>query len=319
MRRVQPTIQSYDWGMNHPCSPFVDELVVDGKVAEIWWGSHPKGCLVDKETQQEIKTVPFLLKLLFVEKPLSLQVHPSPEQVQPYFFPDPLPKPEMIIAMTFFEALCGFLPSSQVQNVISSIPLLSQYPDFSTLFQLDKNNILLILKSVYNYSETRKHQSPFSLFLTLFHLYPDDPATLAPFYMNHVSLSQGQALIIPGSQPHCYLSGQGIECMPCSDNIVRCGLTRKECHPPLFFTLSSRQPVLVQTTSYHHPCLDPYFSLSHQPCLATKNSIVLVLKGEGKINHVSTRQGDSWIVVDNDQLIQFDPHLLYVITVMPCT
>jgi mannose-6-phosphate isomerase class I len=136
--------------------------------------------------------------------------------------------------------------------------------------------------------------------------------------MNHVSLTKGQALIIPGSQPHCYLSGQGIECMPCSDNIVRCGLTRKECNPQFFFTLSTQQPVLVQTTSYHHPCLDPYFSLYHQPCLATKNSIVLVLKGEGTINHVETCQGDSWIV-ENDQPILFDPNLLHVITVMPCT
>lgn len=317
MRRVQPTIQSYDWGMNHPCSPFVNDLV-DGKVAEIWWGSHPKGCLVDKETQQEINTVPFLLKLLFVEKPLSLQVHPSPEQVKQYSFSDPLPKPEIIIAMTSFKALCGFLPSSQVQKFISSIPLLSQYLDFSKLFQLDKNDLQPILNSVKYYSKKRNNELPYSLFLTLFHLYPNDPATLAPFYMNHVSLTQGQALIIPGSQPHCYLSGQGIECMPCSDNIVRCGLTRKECHPQMFFSLCTLQPVIVQTKSYDHPCLDPYFSLHHHSCLAKKNSIVLVLKGEGTINNDETRQGDSWIV-ENDQLIQFDPQRLHVITAMPCT
>lgn len=318
MRRVKPTIRSYEWGMTDSCSPFVDlHHNNSGKVAELWWGSHPKGCLVDKETKQEITTVPFLLKLLFIETPLSLQVHPTSEQIKQHAFPDPLPKPEMIIAMTTLEALCGFRQPSEIKQLISSIPLLSQYPEFSTLFRLDSKDLQHLMTSVFHYSNDRKHEPPYSVFLTLLDLYPEDPATLAPFYMNHVSLTQGQALILPASQPHCYLSGQGLECMPCSDNIVRCGLTRKETDPKLFFILSTMQPVIVQTT-YEHPCFYPYFSLHAQPCFGKKNSIVLVLQGEGTINHRETRQGDSWML-DTDQPIVFNPDSLHIMMAMPCT
>src|SRR5207302_9452981 len=72
--------------------------------------------------------LPFLTKLLAAEKPLSLQVHPGLQQAREGFarenaaglaadapernYRDDNHKPEMIFALTPFEALCGFRPAA---------------------------------------------------------------------------------------------------------------------------------------------------------------------------------------------------------------
>lgn len=40
-------------------------------------------------------------------------------------------------------------------------------------------------------------------------------------------MEPGQAIFLPAKEPHAYLSGDCIECMACSDNVVRAGLTPK--------------------------------------------------------------------------------------------
>lgn len=300
MRRLKPLIKKYDWGMDSSVSMarfFVDN---NEKIAEIWWG-HPHVCILDS---QETVKIPYLLKMLFVEKPLSLQVHPTSEQLFQYpCFKDPSPKPEIVIAMTDFEALCGFLSKEKIQERISNVPILSQYKDFKELFHVpDVGNLL---NKVKDYAIKNVHDSHVSVFLSLLENYPSDAAALCPFYMNHVCLKKGQALIIPASQPHCYLSGQGVECMPPSDNVVRCGLTKKPCDLELFFKISNKiEDVLVKEYPFHHEELDKYFHLNvEKSCFCLKNSIVLVLEGEGFINNEKeTRVGDSWIVEMDTEL-----------------
>ena len=158
------------------------------------------------------------------------------------------------------------------------------------------------------------------VFLSLLGLYPSgDPAVLCPFYMNHVSLTKGQALVIPASQPHCYLSGQGVECMPCSDNVVRCGLTHKTCGIPLFFeiTAASPQEVVVKNYPYDHPELTPYFRLiiPNGSCYCRKGSILLVLDGEGVVDGNNVQKGGSWIV--QEETIIHVPENLYILVAMP--
>mmetsp|Transcript_5297 Transcript_5297/g.11190 ORF Transcript_5297/g.11190 Transcript_5297/m.11190 type:complete len:573 (+) Transcript_5297:175-1893(+) len=58
-------------------------------------------------------------------------------------------------------------------------------------------------------------------------IYPDDPCVLSPLFFNHVKIAKGQALYIRTNEPHAYISGELIECMACSDNVVRVGLTPK--------------------------------------------------------------------------------------------
>jgi mannose-6-phosphate isomerase len=48
-----------------------------------------------------------------------------------------------------------------------------------------------------------------------------------PFLLNAVVLEVGDAIFLPANEPHAYLSGDCIECMAASDNVVRAGLTPK--------------------------------------------------------------------------------------------
>lgn len=329
MRQVKPIVKTYDWGMpvGTSCAlSFIkddndDDSIFYDKVAELWWG-HPS--VIVRETKENIE-IPYLLKLLFVSKPLSLQVHPTSLQVQQFSFTDPSPKPEIVIALTDFEALCGFLSTEKILQNIEKIPPLSPYMSFRSLFSVPDADTLI--QSVHEYAlKSREEHASCRIFLSLLELYPSgDPAVLCPFYMNHVCLSKGQALVIPASQPHCYLSGQGVECMPPSDNVVRSGLTSKPCDIPLFFTITENSPQdpIIKEYPYNHPELDPFFLLSLPDktttatgsCVGVQGSVILVLDGEGTINGTPTQKGDSWII--DEMMMTISPSGVDIIMAVP--
>lgn len=263
-KKLEPFVKDYDWGMR--ASESMASLFVSGDqlVAELWW-------LVES----------FLLKMLFVARPLSLQAHPNREQVaaRPNLFPDPHPKPEVVIALTRFEALCGFLSPERVAYNITGTNL---PPSFESLFRLNTEETRALIADTLVRVRVLPPRRDIEVFRLLSDLHPGDPAVLAPFYMEHVCLERGEALVVPGGQPHCYLSGQGVECMPPSDNIVRCGLTRKPVDTRLFFELCVPQPVAVRTHPYRHEALDPYFRMCcpKGPYLCKKGSVVLRLSGD---------------------------------------
>jgi mannose-6-phosphate isomerase len=66
-----------------------------------------------------------------------------------------------------------------------------------------------------------------SLFLRLCEQYPGDVGAFCAFVMNHVTLRPGEALVMAANEPHAYLSGECVEVMATSDNVVRAGLTPK--------------------------------------------------------------------------------------------
>lgn len=57
--------------------------------------------------------------------------------------------------------------------------------------------------------------------------YPNDVGVLAALLFNHLKLNPGEALYIGANEPHAYLTGECVECMAASDNVVRAGLTPK--------------------------------------------------------------------------------------------
>ena len=65
------------------------------------------------------------------------------------------------------------------------------------------------------------------LVLRLEKQYPADVGVIAAFFLNHVKLNPGEALFLGANEPHAYLSGECVECMATSDNVVRAGLTPK--------------------------------------------------------------------------------------------
>lgn len=57
--------------------------------------------------------------------------------------------------------------------------------------------------------------------------FPNDIGSLSIFFLNILQLKPGDAIFLAANEPHAYLSGDCIECMACSDNVIRAGLTPK--------------------------------------------------------------------------------------------
>ena len=107
------------------------------RVAELWMGTHPNGpSRVVGETGAASATLkehigaglPYLFKVLSVNKALSIQAHPDKSLAEelhadrPNVYKDPNHKPEMAIAVTRFEAMCGFRPMHEIALFLESVP-----------------------------------------------------------------------------------------------------------------------------------------------------------------------------------------------------
>jgi mannose-6-phosphate isomerase len=57
--------------------------------------------------------------------------------------------------------------------------------------------------------------------------YPADVGILSIFFLNYLRLAPGEAVCLAANEPHAYLSGECVECMAASDNVVRAGFTPK--------------------------------------------------------------------------------------------
>jgi len=74
--------------------------------------------------------LPFLFKVLSINKALSIQAHPNKKLAEQLHkkdsknYPDDNHKPEMTIAITPFDGLCGFRPLAEISNFLDTVPSL---------------------------------------------------------------------------------------------------------------------------------------------------------------------------------------------------
>ena len=74
--------------------------------------------------------LPFLFKVLSISKALSIQAHPNKKLAEQLHerdsehYPDDNHKPEMTIAITPFEGLCGFRPLNEIRHFLKTVPSL---------------------------------------------------------------------------------------------------------------------------------------------------------------------------------------------------
>src|SRR6266536_2509293 len=74
--------------------------------------------------------LPFLFKVLSIGKALSIQAHPNKKLAEQLHakdsknYPDDNHKPEMTIAITPFDGLCGFRPLGEISHFLSTVPAL---------------------------------------------------------------------------------------------------------------------------------------------------------------------------------------------------
>ncbi|KAH8687982.1 mannose-6-phosphate isomerase [Tricladium varicosporioides] len=306
--RLQCGVNSYDWGKVGKDSaaakfaaatPADDFSIQDDKpYAELWMGTHPSNpskdlttkrtlldlvqdnqALMSKEINEKFENkLPFLFKVLSIGKALSIQAHPNKKLAEQLHkrdsknYPDDNHKPEMTIAITPFDGLCGFRPLAEISHFLSTIPVLknlvgeseaeayqstikgqetSQKMDdeeknkkalqtaFSALMRSKKEEVE---KASRELVETAEKEGPdfaggggpsnsgkelADLVIRLNKQFPGDIGLFVLFFLNYVKLEVGEAMFLKADDIHAYLSGDIIECMAASDNVVRAGFTPK--------------------------------------------------------------------------------------------
>jgi mannose-6-phosphate isomerase len=237
METLVGAVQHYAWG-DHDFIPNLLGVEGDGRPwAELWLGTHPGGPtrLSDGRLLEEVTgRLPYLLKVLAAGQPLSLQTHPNSAQAvaghRRGAYPDDQPKPELLCALTRFEALCGVRPVGATLELLDEVgahelrhALAAEGPGaaLTGLYRrrLDAAEVIAACAT----SERLEAQ----WVRRLDHIYPGDPSVAATLLLNLVVLEPGQALRLDPGNLHAYLSGAGIELMGASDNVVRGGLTVK--------------------------------------------------------------------------------------------
>lgn len=293
--------------------------------AELWFGAHPGAPSRVVEPQGSAETLdeliaadpeatlgqaavaehgpalPFLAKLLAAGSPLSLQVHPTREQAEAGFaaeeaagvdrsasdrnYRDANHKPEMIFALTPFEALCGFRAPADAAALFRALAGLveaSGRPSptllTETVSDLDSGRpeaekLEKVFRRLISGGEgvrdavtaaaetvrglgTGPHTDLDPALAAIGELdgyYPADPGVLISLLLNRVSLQPGEAIYLPAGNIHAYLSGLGVEVMASSDNVLRGGLTPKHVDIPELLKTVDFRPLGV-------PRLEPGFT-----------------------------------------------------------
>ncbi|KAI1178568.1 mannose-6-phosphate isomerase [Nemania sp. FL0916] len=305
--RLQCGVNSYDWGKigsESAAAKFAaatpsENLTIESEkpYAELWMGTHPSNPSKDFDSGRTLldlvesnamllspsvrarygAKLPFLFKVLSINKALSIQAHPNKtlaEQLHaqdPRNYPDDNHKPEMAIAITDFEGLCGFRPLEEIAHFLANVsPLRSLVGDvadsfrttvqssgsdssdnataqnkralrsaFAALMQSSPEDVASAAKSLVSEAESQgaafagggtestSGETLAQLIIRLNKQFPDDIGLFVLFFLNYVTLSPGEALFLKADDIHAYLSGDIIECMAASDNVVRAGFTPK--------------------------------------------------------------------------------------------
>lgn len=249
MHLVAGVAQHYAWGDEHAI-PDLLGIEPDGRPwAELWFGTHhgAPARLADGRLLADVAgPLPYLAKLLAAGEALSLQTHPSADRASEGFareeaagipddaahrvYRDASAKPEMVIALTPFEALCGFRPLAGTRGVLTHLGL----TDLAA--RLDSDGLPAIVDALYRgridvdavVAACRHHLCPEAILVTaLAEQYRGDPSIAVTLLLNRVSLAPGQAIFVDAGNLHAYLHGVGVEVMGASDNVVRGGLTPK--------------------------------------------------------------------------------------------
>lgn len=323
MYKLQNCVQHYAWGSISALPElFGFSNPEQLPMAEVWMGAHPSASsrifthgewqsleaeiaahpfsMLGRATYQTFQQLPFLVKLLAADQPLSIQVHPSRHAAQQGLsrenkagippddptrnYRDANHKPEIIYALTPFKALKGFKPFDEIAQAFQLLnwhhPAVMAFIDnptsdslqqlFSTCLRLvedEKQQVLTRLLQSIEQQEKPIGQT----ILMMAKLWPADLGLLMPLFLNIIELQPGEALYLPAGTPHTYLQGVGMEVMANSDNVLRAGLTAKhididELVANVQFREEKAEQLLlapvISANQYHYQVPETDFSLS---------------------------------------------------------
>lgn len=291
MQGLEPTLQAYAWGSTTAIPELLGLPTRDEPVAEAWFGAHPSsssrlsgadgrtlhsaiagrpGPLLGADVASRFgDQLPFLLKVIAAARPLSLQVHPSVELAQDGFaredargvprddprrsYRDRNHKPELVYALTSFEALVGFRAPRRTAEILRGLehPVARQLHKTVTadpsptgvqeaftrlVSEGTRPTAREVAELADEFRERLRAGSPSPrtdrAVDLLERAYPGDPGAVTAVLLNPVSLRPGEALFVPAGAVHAYLDGVAVEIMANSDNVLRAGLTTKHVDIP---------------------------------------------------------------------------------------
>ena len=157
---------------------------------------------------------------------------------------DPNHKPELLCALTPFEALCGFRPVDETQELLAELALpeldflttaLAAPEPLRTAFTAvleHPDPTALVAGLVPAVTRLGRHSDLARVVELTSGDYPGDIGVVLALLLNHVRLEPGEAIYLGAGNVHAYLRGTGVEIMANSDNVLRCGLTTKHIDVP---------------------------------------------------------------------------------------
>jgi mannose-6-phosphate isomerase len=275
MIRLHNQIQPYAWGSRTFLATMQGRTVpTETPEAELWLGTHPAGPSLVRQPADAGPTLadaiakdpasmlgdqvvsvfgprlPYLLKVLAADAPLSIQVHPDAAQARAGYereeargspvrnYNDPYPKPELVVALTPFEALCGFRDPQVVADELDGLGVPALAPVIAVLGRgAAAERLQGALATLLQWPESERAQLVASvaaahpLAARLVANYPGDIGVVVALLLNHCRLSPGEAAFMPAGNVHAYLHGAAVEIMGASDNVLRAGLTGKHIDP----------------------------------------------------------------------------------------
>ena len=249
--RLSPALKNYDWGDIIALPDFTGQPRDAKPWAELWFGTHPDGQATVQtgngiaQLSEIVGELSFLVKLIAVAKPLSIQTHPTIAQAKAGFarennlgidraafnrvYRDTNSKPELLCALTDFEMLCGFAPIEQ------SLALAEN----NGWLELARHLKLTGLANTVRWAlEEKKHKTPTNLpdhLRVIGDLYANTGGVYVALLMNRITLKSGQAMFLEPGNVHSYLSGLAVEVMSSSDNVMRAAFTTKHIDLQEFF------------------------------------------------------------------------------------
>ncbi|CAG9862507.1 unnamed protein product [Phyllotreta striolata] len=378
------SVQNYDWGKigleskvallsRGNDSKF--EICDKTPYAELWMGTHVNGPSIIKETGQHLSAyleenvealgrktaetfhdqLPFLLKVLSINKALSIQIHPSKDKAEelhdkfPEIYKDANHKPELAIALTPFEALCGFRPVQEIKYFLTNIPELQQIitckdeEDEATFLREAFRSVVMSNKeqtmNTYNaiqerfkevgYEKSRKLLA--DVIERLNNDFPNDNGILMVYLLNYIKMNPSESIFLGANEVHAYLYGDCVEIMASSDNVVRAGLTSKFVDVDTLCSMVNYKGENQEAKIFKPFIEDQYTRLYNPPirdfCIAEfslpkslKNyelakrssaSILIVISGIGKTEHKELKPGVVLFIPSNEviTIVSVEEHL----------
>src|SRR3712207_5592170 len=250
MLQLTSAVRHYPWGSRTVIPELLGQATpAERPLAELWMGAHPDdpsvladGRPLDKAIAEEPERLlgphvrerfgprlPFLMKVLAADAPLSLQAHPTMEQAAAGFaaeeaagvphddptrtFKDPWHKPELLLALTTFEALCGFRPVEESLHCLAKLQLPELKP---TIAALARGGLRAAIPQLLALSGRRRtslveavaegaarfvaaHDPEFintyRWAATLAEAYPGDPGVVISLMCNHLKLADRKSVV----------------------------------------------------------------------------------------------------------------------------